>query len=340
MSIVGSEFLYIKMPLPQPAKPINTMTRFDPMQSPEVTVIMVSYNTRDLTVKAIETLFENAGNVSFRLVVWDNASHDGSADAIAARFPDVELIRSDDNIGFARANNAVAETVTTPWLLLLNPDTETHVNAVENILAFGKAHPEAGITGGRTVFRDGSLNIASCWNTMSLWSLFCLATGLAKVFVNSGFFNPEGIGGWKRDSVRHVDVVVGCFMLVPTELWRELGGFSPRYFMYGEEHDFCLRAARLGYRPMITPDAEIMHLVGAATAKREDKIVSLMRSKATLIRDHWKGWKVQIGLKLLWLWIANRKLASSLNAIVLGETQNKACWDAVWRKRKDWLKGY
>lgn len=310
------------------------------MQSPEVTVIMVSYNTRDLTVKAIETLFENAGNVSFRLVVWDNASHDGSADAIAARFPDVELIRSEDNVGFSRANNAIAETATTPWLLLLNPDTETHANAVENILAFGKAHPEAGITGGRTVFPDGSLNIASCWNTMSLWSLFCSAFGLAKVFVNSGFFNPEGIGGWKRDSVRHVDVVVGCFMLVPTALWRELGGFSPRYFMYGEEHDLCLRAAKLGYRPMITPDAQIMHLVGAASAKREDKVLRLMRSKATLIRDHWSGWRISAGIALLWLWIANRRIASILKALISGKPQEKARWKVIWDQRRMWLKGY
>lgn len=316
------------------------MVEVGTFQKPEVTIIMVSYNTRDLTIKAIETLFENAGNVSFRLAVWDNASHDGSADAIAARFPDVELIRSDENVGFSRANNAVAETADTEWLLLLNPDTETHPKAVENILAFGKAHPEAGIIGGRTVFPDGSLNIASCWNTMSLWSLFCSATGLARVFVNSAFFNREGIGGWKRDTVRRVDVVVGCFMLVPTVLWRKLEGFSPRYFMYGEEHDLCLRAAQLGYHPMITPDAQIMHLVGAASAKREDKILRLMRSKATLIRDHWSGWRVPLGIGLLWLWIANRRLGAGLKAALSGKREDLSRWDVIWSKRNDWLKGY
>lgn len=307
---------------------------------PEVTVIIVSYNTRDLTIRAIETLFDNAGDVAMRVVVWDNASHDGSADAIAARFPALELIRSAENVGFSRANNAVAETATTDWLLLLNPDTETHPRAVENILAFGKAHPEAGIVGGRTVFPDGSLNIASCWNTMSVWSLFCSATGLAKLFRNSPFFNAEGIGGWNRDSVRKVDVVVGCFMLVPTALWRELGGFSPRYFMYGEEHDLCLRAKRLGYQPMVTPDAQIMHLVGAASAKREDKILRLMRSKATLIRDHWSGVRVPIGIALLWLWIAIRRGGSAVKAIVSGKTEEHSRWQTVWSSRREWLNGY
>lgn len=307
---------------------------------PEVTIIVVSYNTRELTVRAIETLFENAGDADFRLVVWDNASADGSADAIATRFPDVELIRSSENIGFARANNAIAEGAQTEWLLLLNPDTETHPKAIENLLKFGKANPSAGIVGGQTVFPDGSLNIASCWNTMSIWSLFCSATGLARLFKNSSFFNPEGIGGWKRDSVREVDVVVGCFLLIRTELWHRLGGFSPRYFMYGEEHDLCLRARKLGFRPMITPDARIMHLVGASSSKREDKVLRLLKSKATLIRDHWTSGRARLGLAMLWLWIAIRFVATSLKGVLSGKAGQENSWRNIWRLRNDWLKGY
>src|SRR5436305_390765 len=97
--------------------------------SPEVTVIIVSYNTRDLTVRAVETLLANAGDVAMRVVVFDNASSDGSAAAVAAAFPEIETIAHPENIGFAAANNLVAETVTTPWLCLLNPDTETHPGA-------------------------------------------------------------------------------------------------------------------------------------------------------------------------------------------------------------------
>ena len=308
--------------------------------SPEVTIIIVSYNTRDLTLKAIETLLEHAGAVSMRVVVWDNASHDGSADAIAAAYPQLELIRSAENVGFAAANNRIAETVSTEWILLLNPDTETHDRAVENLLSFGKAHPEAGIVGGRTVFPDGSLNIASCWNRMTVWSLFCSAIGLSRLFANSPFFNPEGIGGWRRDSVRHVDIVVGCFFLIRTELWHQLGGFSPRYFMYGEESDMCLRAAKLGYRPMITPDAQIMHLVGASMAKREDKVVKVIRSKATLIRDHWSKWAAPIGIALLWLWGATRTLAAKLASLRSGDRASAQRWDFIWSRRRDWLKGY
>ena len=311
--------------------------------SPELTVAMVSYNTCALTITAIETLMANAGDVAMDIVVWDNASADGSAEAIAARFPQIEVIRSPDNIGFAAANNRIAERVQTGWLLLLNPDTETHPKAIENLLTFAKASPQAGIVGGRTVFPDGSLNVASCWNRMTIWSLFCSAAGLSRAFPGSALFNSAAIGGSRRDSVREVDIVVGCFFLIRTDLWRALGGFDERYFMYGEEADLCLRARRLGYRPMITPDAQIMHMVGASTKQHEDKVVQLLRAKSTLVRDHWSGWARPVGIALLWWWSANRKMASGM-AQLAGRSPRQSLrstmWREVWRRRRDWLSGY
>ncbi|WP_298669348.1 glycosyltransferase family 2 protein [uncultured Sphingomonas sp.] len=303
---------------------------------PEVTVIVVSYNTRELTLRAVETLLANAGPVAMRVVVFDNASADGSAEAVAAAFPGIETIAHPENIGFARANNLVAQTVTTPWLCLLNPDTETHPHAIANLLAFAKARPQAGVTGGRTVFPDGSLNPASCWRRITPWSLFTQTTGLARAFPRSSLFNPEAMGGWRRDSVREVDIVVGCFLMISTALWRELGGFNRRYFMYGEDADLCLRARALGYRPMITPDAQIMHLVGASTRKRGDKIVAVMRAKATLVRDHWPAWLAPLGIAQLWLWGLARRIGAGLSR----DPDERARLMQIWRNRRDWLAGY
>lgn len=306
----------------------------------ELTVIMVSFNTRDLTLRALETLHAHAGAVKLKTIVWDNASEDFSAEAIARAFPHVRLIRSRDNIGFAAANNKAADLAETEWMLLLNPDTETHPHAIERLLAFGKSWPQAGIVGGRTVFPDGSLNPASCWNRMTVWSLICGATGLRSLFPRTSLFNPEGIGSWARDSIRPVDIVVGCFLLIRTRLWRELQGFDAKYFMYGEEADLCLRAARAGYRPMLTPDAQIMHLVGASTPRLGAKVVLLMKAKATLIRDHWHPAKRPIGLALLWMWAFTHRLASvALRWSGRGGTQREA-WDLLWKSRKEWLAGY
>lgn len=306
----------------------------------EVTIIMVSFNTRELTLKALETLYANAGDVRIRVIVWDNASVDASSEAIAAAFPQADLIRSADNLGFAVANNKAAELVRSEWLLLLNPDTETHPRAVETLLRFAQANTGAGIVGGRTVFPDGSLNPASCWNKITMWSLFTCATGLARLFAGSSFFNPEGIGGWRRDTVRQVDIVVGCFLMTPTKLWRQLGGFHQKYFMYGEEADLCLRAIKAGYRPMITPDAQIMHLAGASTPQLAPKLIQLMKARATLVRDHWSPLTRPMGLALLLLWSFNHWLKSLLLTVVNGKSRDSDAWTGLWKKRQEWLRGY
>lgn len=299
-------------------------------------MIIVSYNTRELTLKAVETLLAHSPGVAMKVVVFDNASADGSAEAVAAAFPAVEVIASPENLGFARANNLVAESATTPWICLLNPDTETYPGAMANLLAFAKAHPKAGIVGGRTVFPDGSLNPASAWRRITPWSLVTQITGLARLFPDSGLFNYEAMGGWRRDSVREVDIVVGCLLMISKELWDRLGGFDTRYFMYGEDADLCLRARKLGYRPMITPDTQVMHLVGASTAKRADKVVAVMRAKATLVRDHWPAFLAPLGIALLWLW----GLVRGIGARFASSAEQRQRLAEIWRRRREWLAGY
>ena len=310
------------------------------MTTPELTVIVVSYNTRELTLAALRTLFEQTQETSMDVVVIDNASEDGSADAIAEAFPNVRLIRSQENHGFAKANNMVASEAKTDWLLLLNPDTEVHERAVDRLMAFAKERPSNGIYGGRTVFPDGRLNIASCWMKITPWSLVCSTLGLTAAFPRSEFFNPEAMGDWIRDTVREVDIVVGCFLLLPRTLWADLGGFNDRYFMYGEEADMCLRATARGYQPIINPEAEIMHIVGAASRTQAHKRILLAQARATLIRDHWPTWLVPVGLGLMTLWSGSRALAYRLRSQIKGTSETGDSWLALWQKRREWIKGY
>lgn len=309
-------------------------------KTPELTVIMVSYNTRDLTLRAVETLLENAGEVVMEVIVWDNASRDGSAEAIAERFPQVQLVAYEENIGFAAANNRAAQRARGELLLLLNPDTETHPKAIERLHSFAKQYTAAGIVGGKTLYPDGSLNPTSCWNRITIWSLFCAATALSRLFPGSCLFNPEAIGCWRRDSERNVDIVTGCFLMVRRVLWDKLGGFDERYFMYGEDADLCLRAGRLGYKPRITPEAQIMHMVGASTTLHQHKIAAVMKARATLVRQHWPASLAPIGLGLLWLWAANRLLGARLRTLNGKGHDRLDAFRHVWARRRDWLAGY
>ena len=316
---------------------MNTST-----SAPELTVIIVSYNTREMTLKAVETLYANTHRTAFHCVVLDNASHDGSAEAIAEAFPQVEVIASKENLGFAKANNVVAAQSKTPYVLLLNPDTETHAGAIDALMDFAQTNPECGIWGGRTVFPDGTLNIGSCWAAPSPRSLFFRAIGFSTLFPKSEFFTPETYGRWQRDSVREVDIVVGCFLLITRDLWNRLEGFNLKYYMYGEDSDLCLRARALGYTPTITPDAQIMHIVGASTKSNDKKAVPVMKSRLSLVKDHWPDGQVRLGIFLMWLWawlrfVLTRPFARSSNSRL---NKSATRWKYLWDNRAEWLAGY
>lgn len=309
---------------------------------PEVSIIIVSYNTREMTLEAIRSVHDETRS-PHEVIVIDNASNDHSVEAISSSFPDVSLLAETENHGFARANNLAARSARADYLLLLNPDTVVLDGAIDRLLTFARRNPGAKIWGGRTLFADGSLNPASCWRAMSVWSLATAALGLSSMFRDSEICNPESYGGWKRNNERQVDIVSGCFFLVERAFWERLGGFDPIYVMYGEEADFCLRARALGARPRITPDAQIIHYAGASEIIRAEKMIRLLRAKTTLICRHFSPRTRRIGLVLLRFWPLSRALATGVLARFFGVRRygpNCAMWRDVWVRRADWWEGY
>jgi GT2 family glycosyltransferase len=308
----------------------------------ELSVIIVSYNTRKLTLKCLESLYKETTNVNFETILVDNASEDESVSAVAEEYPQVRVIALKENIGFARANNLASESACGRYLLLLNSDTVIINNAVEEILVFAHQNPKAGIWGGRTIFPDGSLNPTSCYGKMTPWSLFCRAIGLTPIFPNFTLFNPECFGAWQYDSVREVDIVTGCFMLIKTSIWNQLGGFDPLFFMYGEEVNFCLRARKLGFKPMFNPVAEIIHYGGASEKSQLSRWEKVFRAKVSIIRLHWSQRSVGFGIGMLLLWAANRVIILRMLSVLTPKkyiTQREK-WNQVWRKRKEWQQGF
>jgi GT2 family glycosyltransferase len=312
-------------------------------QHPELSILVISYNTAEMTLACLDSVVAETRATRYEIIVVDNASSDGSADAIAAAHPEVRLIRSSQNMGFARANNAAAEIARGDLLLLLNPDTVVLDGGIDRLVAFAKARPEARIWGGRTVFKDGSLNPSNCWRQMSLWNLFCRATGLTGVFPGSKVFNAEAYGGWKRDTEREVDIVTGCFFLIERRFWETLGGFDPLFFMYGEEADLCLRARLLGARPRITPDAHIVHYGGASERVRAERMIRVNRAKVSLLARHMPAGFRRAGIFLYKLWPLSRLLAYRVAMITpLRErfAEEHAVWSEIWRRRREWQQGF
>src|SRR6056297_3151838 len=137
----------------------------------DVSILIVSYNTSELTCAAIQSVYDQTRDVRFELIVADNNSSDGSADDIAKRFPELNLLRLESNIGFAAANNLASEQATGKYILLLNPDTVVLDSAIDKLVGFAEENPEYGIYGGATRFGDMSRNPTAGWNMSTVWSL-------------------------------------------------------------------------------------------------------------------------------------------------------------------------
>jgi GT2 family glycosyltransferase len=310
--------------------------------TPTVSIIVVNYRTRDMTLECLRSIVAETRDVAYEIILVDNASGDGIIEAVGREMPQVRCIPLPSNVGFARANNIAADRAEGRFLLLLNPDTVVLDRAIDRLVAFAFERPQARIWGGQSRYGDLSLDPTSCWRRLTLWSVICRTFGLDTAFPASSILSPEAYGGWDRRSVREVDIVCGCFMLVERRLWDQLSGFDNIFFMYGEEADFCLRAAKVGARPMFTPAAEIIHYGGASRQTEAVKILRQLGARSELIKRHLPSATRRAGLfinSLLPLvralgygclgWIARRPEAAAR-----AET-----WWRVWSQRTDWRFG-
>ncbi len=299
---------------------------------------MVSYNTREMTLACLGTVAASDVFSELEVIVVDNASTDGSPDAIAEAAPWAQLIRSERNLGFAGANNLAAERATGRRLLLLNPDTLVPEPAIGRLLRFADDHPGCRLWGGRTTFADGRANPSSCWRMPTPWSVFCSATGLASIFRGSRRFNPESLGVLPEHGDLPADIISGCWLLIDTELWRELRGFDPAFFMYGEDADLCLRAARLGATPRVCCEAQIVHFGGQSERVLADKLVRLYTARRLLYARFWAAhwqWWADLGPKLNVL----RRIGAARIARLLGRRGKRSepsVFADVWRRRTQW----
>jgi len=305
----------------------------------DLSVVIVSYNTKALTLNCIETLYRESSDMELQVIVVDNNSHDGSKTAISENFPDVILIALDENIGFARANNLAVRRAQSEWILLLNPDTQVQADSIKKMLKFSQHQHQPCIVGGRVYRKNGHLDPGSCWGEPTLWSTFCASVGLSALFSQNLLFDPESLGSWQRDTVREVDIIAGCLLLIPIELWHQLDGFDSRFFMYSEDVDLSIRARKAGARLIICPDAKIMHHAGASEVTLSSKTIKLFYAKVQFFNKHWPKWKAILGAQLLVMHAIIRTLGfGALGILNADYRQSYEQWFKVWQKRSFWKK--
>lgn len=297
----------------------------------DLSIIIVTYGAREVTFRCLESVARETAGVASEVIIVDNGSPDEMAGEIASCFPRFCVHRERHNLGFAAAANNAGELARGGYLLFLNPDTIVLEGAFERILACARRRPGAGIWGGRTQFADGMLNPTSCRRRTTLWTLFCSGFALDTRFPSSALVGSAGVGRWAQERERSVDVICGCFLLVDRMLWDRLGGFSPAFFMYGEDDDFNYRAHKLGFSPAFTPDSAIIHFGSGTETNKERKIGQILAARALYIRIHFSPFTKWFALALLTL---RPRLGRRF-----ARPELRGLWRNIWARRGQWASG-
>jgi N-acetylglucosaminyl-diphospho-decaprenol L-rhamnosyltransferase len=297
---------------------------------PTLTVAIVSFNTRRLLEACLATLLDSLAaspEVGARVVVVDNASSDGSAAMVRERFPGVELRALAENLGFSGGNNLVLREAQTPYVLLLNPDTEVRADAPAALVRFLEAHPRAGAAGARLVYPDGSFqHSAFRFPTlpMSFLDFFPLNHRLTDSRLNGRY--PRA---W-YDRAFEIDHPLGACLMVRRAALEQVGLMDEGYFMYAEEVDLCWRIRRAGWQIWYTPEATVVHHQGAATRQfRGEMLVQLHRSRYRFFARHYPAWFGPAARAVVALGVL-RDLARAA-----GERLGGRIDAAEWRQRRD-----
>ncbi len=214
-----------------------------------ISVVIISYNTREMTLHCLRTLYEDLGDLPAEVFVVDNGSSDGSVAAIRAAYPAVRLIENAANVGFGAANNQAMRLASGQFIMLLNSDAFPKPGATRALLKFLHDHPAVGVVGPKFRFPSPG----HCWRE-NFWI--------------TAFFGDHPVLGdyrrWAHDRERNVEWIVGACMVLRKEVYERAGGFDERFFMYAEETDWQRRIHDGGWEIAFYPGAVVTHLGGAS----------------------------------------------------------------------------
>jgi GT2 family glycosyltransferase len=306
---------------------------------PDVSAIIVGWNVRDYTLRCIETLRRRAGAVALQVILVDNASSDDTAAAVAARFPDVEVVEPGVNLGFARANNLGLERARGRYVLFLNPDTEVGTGTVEASVAALDGDATIGAVGCKLLYPDGSVQYEGGRKAYRLRHLAYELLYLHMLFPRSRVFGDHLLGHWAHDTDRDVEAICGAYMLARSDAVREIGGIPDEVFMYFDDLAFCLRLTRRGWRIRYLAGVETVHYTNQSSLQRRDARWDLLEPeyKVRLIRER-SGRLAGMAARGLFAVRSVIRIAVTLFSFVLpGGRRLRSRYPQAFHLEKHWL---
>jgi len=253
----------------------------------KLSVIIVNYNVRFFLDQCLRSVFNSLKNISSEVFVVDNNSLDGSVSMIRKNFPDVNLIRNNENLGFSRANNQAIKKASGEYILLLNPDTLVEEFTFEKCIRFMDDHKDAGALGVRLIDGKGRFLPESKRSLPTPGVAFSKIFGLTRLFSKSKLFGKYHLGYLNPEETHKVDVLTGAFMFLRMSALDKTGLLDENFFMYGEDIDLSYRLKKAGFSNYYYPGTTIIHYKGESTRKSSiNYVVQFYKAMIIFAKKH------------------------------------------------------
>lgn len=231
----------------------------------KLSIVIVSYNTRELLSDCLASLEKVQNEVAFEIIVVDNSSSDGSQTMVKENFPSVRLIELPDNLGFSKGNNAARKYCKSEYVLFLNSDTKVHPSTLKQTVEYLDAHTDIGSITCKLILPNGNLDKDVRRSFPTPWvALTHLVFPLDRIFPRSSLFAQYWYGYKSEDEVHEVDVIQGAFHMSRKKVLNEVGWFDEDYFLDGEDIDLCWRIHQAGWKILYYPEVSITHVKKAS----------------------------------------------------------------------------
>lgn len=266
------------------------------MKSLKADIIIISYNTRELTDNCIKSIINDNENSINRIIVVDNASKDDTVNYIKTNYPSVILVRNSENLGYAKAVNIGIKYTESEVVIISNSDVVYPRNSIITMLEFIHKSQEIGCTAPQQIFSDGSWQRSYGFYPSVKLALmdFFLITSLNNAFKKTF---------WKFLPIdrhpKYVEYLDGASLFIRKKAFEQLGGFDEDYFFYTEETDFCYRMNRTQWQVIFYPKVKIIHHRGASYQNNNPEVIKmLIESKILFCKKHYPKFHTNLFIKI------------------------------------------
>lgn len=296
----------------------------------DLSILIVNWNTKDLLLQCLRSIVPQLQTFHSEIVIVDNASTDGSAQAVREAFPLANVIENATNIGFAAANNRGLKYCTGRYVLLVNSDVVVRDGCIAALWDYMEEHNEVGLVGPKVLNADLTIQ-ESCTEFPTLWNSLCRALALDTAFPKSQLFSRQLMRYWSHEETRTVDILSGCFWMVRQGALQSVGPLDERFFMYAEDKDWCKTFWERGWQVVYHPKAQIIHF-SAASSSRDPVHFYVEMQRANLL--YWKKHSGMVYERAMWAIMVLNNLIRLLRSIAVFTISSSRRGEALEKLRK------